>query len=92
MAKHRYCSNCQKNVRAEKNQPKHVIHIIVTICTAGLWGLVYGWLIGWYLFAAHYKCTECGHSVKRAKSLEKISVIKAKSDEKINRKLQKVYN
>jgi hypothetical protein len=60
-----YCNACQKNVMAQSNKPNHVLHLILTVVTAGLWGLV------WLLLAAGaiggYRCTQCGQAVGGAK-------------------------
>ena len=74
--RHRYCPNCQANVKAVKNQPNHTMHLILTFVTFGLWMFVWCFLISWYAVGAHYHCTVCAGKVKRPKSLKKIMKIK----------------
>ena len=56
-----HCVHCKKNVMAQANKPNHVLHLILTVITAGLWAIV------WLLLAAgssgNYRCTECGQKV-----------------------------
>ncbi|MCY4380264.1 MAG: hypothetical protein OXC40_01665, partial [Proteobacteria bacterium] len=54
-----YCMHCQEAVVANKHVPNHAFHLMVTICTFGLWGLI--WLC--FCFSSVDKqsvCTECG--------------------------------
>jgi hypothetical protein len=55
------CWHCQKNVMAQKNTPNHVLHLLLTIFTAGLWGIV--WLIVTLSNIGGYRCTQCGKAV-----------------------------
>lgn len=52
----RYCPKCDGYVLAVGDTPNHILHLILTIVTGGLWGLVWMLLllkrIKWY-------CTEC---------------------------------
>lgn len=90
MSKHKFCPNCNDNVKAQKNEPRHMVHIILTILTCGIWFIIYGFLIIWYFAGAHYKCTVCGHGIKRAKSQEKIAVLQAKRAAKVAAKIKKI--
>ena len=57
----RFCPHSQKNTMAIGTTPNHVLHLILTIFTAGLWGIV------WILIAAGkiggYRCAQCGTPV-----------------------------
>ena len=56
-----YCDVCDERVYAVGQKPNHVLHLILTLVTAGLWGIV------WILLAAgtigNYRCTQCGSRV-----------------------------
>ena len=41
---------------ATKTTPSHVLHLILTLFTAGVWGII--WMI--LYFKESYRCTECG--------------------------------
>lgn len=52
----RYCPNCQSDVLAVSNSVNHVLHLLLSILTGGLWLLV------WLLMAASVKdwrCSRC---------------------------------
>ena len=56
-----YCRHCNKNVMTQKNTPNHLLHLILSVFTLGLWVIV--WLL---LILGHIggsRCTECGHKV-----------------------------
>ena len=54
----RYCLHCRERVMAVGQKPNHVLHLILTCLTAGLWGVV------WCCVAAGkiggYRCSRCG--------------------------------
>ena len=54
----RYCLSCDRPVLAEKQRPSHVLHLILTLLTAGLW------LIVWLLLSlpSTPRCPHCGSS------------------------------
>ncbi len=55
--KHGFCSKCNKNVKVEIKTPNHVLHLLLTFFTAGLWGIV--WII--LTVIPHDKrCAACG--------------------------------
>ena len=57
----RYCPHCQKQVLAIGTKANHVLHLLLSIFTCGLWL----WI--WPLVAAgtagNYRCTSCGTRV-----------------------------
>jgi hypothetical protein len=58
--KRKYCKDCEQKVLAVRPGTNHVLHLLLTICTAGLW------LIIWVLVSAKiggWKCPICGRSV-----------------------------
>ncbi len=54
-----YCPHCQKNVLAVGKTPNHVLHLILTILTFGLWGVV--WVISTLSSIGGFRCTQCGN-------------------------------
>ena len=56
-----YCKACQKHVMAQKNAPNHLLHLILTVLTFGLWAVV--WLIIAITTSGGYRCTQCGQLV-----------------------------
>ncbi|MBL6748136.1 MAG: hypothetical protein ISP85_04030, partial [Candidatus Poseidonia sp.] len=49
---------CESNTLAVGTTPNHVLHLVLTVLTVGLWGIV------WILIAlgktGGYKCSKCG--------------------------------
>lgn len=54
-----YCRTCEAPVLASKQKPSHVLHLLLTLITFGLWIFVWMFLT---LMAAmrSYRCTTCG--------------------------------
>lgn len=56
-----FCRHCQKDVLATGTKPNHILHLILTIITFGLWLLI------WPLISVGklggYRCTQCGNKV-----------------------------
>lgn len=55
----RYCPEDDQMVLAEKQTPNHILHLLLSLVTAGLWIVV--WIlvtIGAHLGA--YRCPHCG--------------------------------
>lgn len=56
-----YCPSCQKNVMAVGSSPNHLLHLVLSFITAGLW------LVVWLLLAigtmGNYRCSQCGSKV-----------------------------
>lgn len=57
-----HCHDCDKNVIGEKQTPNHILHLILTVISAGLWVVV------WIIIAAisagrEYQCRACGSKV-----------------------------
>lgn len=55
----RYCPEDDRMVLAEKQTPNHILHLLLSIVTAGVW------IIVWILVAlgndfAAYRCPHCG--------------------------------
>lgn len=60
MASHnRWCNRCQRNVRHDRDQPNHVLHLLLTVFTFGFWIVI--WLLaGFCSLFNHYFCAVCG--------------------------------
>lgn len=57
----KFCNACQANVMAQKNTPNHILHLILSIVTFGLWLIV--WLVLIVASLGGWRCTKCGHRV-----------------------------
>jgi hypothetical protein len=58
-----YCTHCEKQVLIRRKGTNHVLHLLLTLVTGGLW------LIVWILCAIKiggWHCAQCGTSVARA--------------------------
>jgi len=57
----KYCGHCEANVMAQGTKPNHLLHLVLSILTAGFW------LIVWVLVSVGkiggYRCTKCGNKV-----------------------------
>ena len=52
----KYCKDCEKSVKAERRGVNHVLHLILSICTGGLWLLVW---IGISVKVGGWRCGDC---------------------------------
>ena len=57
----RFCAHCQKNVMATGTTPNHVLHLFLSLITAGLWILV--WILVGLASIGGWRCTQCGSKV-----------------------------
>lgn len=56
----RYCDDCSKHVLAVRQTPNHILHLLLTLVTCGLWGIIW---IGVSIGADKtYRCPNCGAS------------------------------
>jgi hypothetical protein len=53
----RYCIDCDKRVRVTRTGPNHLLHLILTVFTGGLW--VFVWVFTG-LKGSPYRCDICG--------------------------------
>lgn len=56
----RWCETCQDMVRGDWSGPNHILHLLLSIVTVGLWLPV--WLI--LSLGGGYHCNHCGHAVR----------------------------
>jgi len=54
--KRSFCKLCDKNVKAEAKGTSHILHLIMTICTGGIWSIM--WLL--CAMSNTWSCSECG--------------------------------
>jgi len=52
----RWCQTCRVYGPGERRSPSHLLHFFLTLCTFGLWLIV--WLL--VIFNAQYHCRACG--------------------------------
>ena len=55
-----YCTNCENNVLIRARTPNHILHLILSVLT---WGL---WLIVWVILCIRVKewhCSQCGQRI-----------------------------
>jgi len=55
-----YCKNCNKQVLVTRNTPNHILHLLLSLVTCGLWLLV------WWSMSSEkkpWRCSQCGLSL-----------------------------
>lgn len=53
------CLSCNEPRPFDKEEPNHLLHLFVTIFSAGMWGVF--WLCIWVAFLIEpYRCRTCG--------------------------------
>ena len=57
----RFCPHCQKKTMAIGNTPSHLLHLILSIFTFGLWIPV--WILISIGKIGGYRCSQCGTRV-----------------------------
>lgn len=55
----RYCKYCNTHVMAVANTPNHILHLLLTVCSGGLWIPI--WVIVILASAGNYRCSQCGN-------------------------------
>lgn len=55
----RYCKHCDATMPCEKRSPNHVLHIILSVLTIGLWLVVYA-LMAIESSGHSWRCQKCG--------------------------------
>ena len=56
----RFCNQCQKQVLTQKNTPSHILHLLLSVITVGLWVVV--WILISVASGTH-RCSECGQRI-----------------------------
>ncbi len=60
-----WCERCKKNTVAYRKGTNHVLHLLLTVFTLGLW------LLFWFLASVKiggWRCTQCGSQVSKVYS------------------------
>lgn len=60
-SKSAYCPHCKDQVLAQGERPNHVLHVILSFLTLGLWLPI--WFIIVIAKAGNYRCVHCGQPV-----------------------------
>ncbi len=61
-----YCRVCEGNRKLERPRVNHVLHLILSIVTFGIWILVW-LLVG--VFKQNWRCADCGSKKVKKKAL-----------------------
>ena len=72
MGKHlsAFCIHCQEKTLHIKKTPNHVLHLLLTILTAGLWLIVWI-LVGMSSASEKWQCSKCGTPITAKDRVEK---------------------
>ena len=69
-----YCKNCKKSTVQVKQRANHILHLLLSVVTVGIW------LIVWFFIALFTSdtptCTICGNEVKNNNSMNQNNMIK----------------
>ncbi len=58
----KYCQDCKQNVLAEKTKTNHILHLLLTIFTGGIWVII--WILATVASKVKaWKCSHCGRDV-----------------------------
>ena len=53
-----FCKVCEGKTRVTRPTPNHILHLILSICTAGVWIVM--WLLLTFTKIGSYRCVSCG--------------------------------
>lgn len=53
----KFCKRCQKHTLVQRPSTNHVLHLLLTIVTAGLWLII--WMLS-IVKIGGWRCTQCG--------------------------------
>jgi hypothetical protein len=54
----KYCSDCKADVLAQRKGVNHILHLLLTIVTGGLWIII--WLVVMLASFGGWRCSKCG--------------------------------
>lgn len=60
----KYCSRCEGYVLALRQKPNHILHLLLSIITGGLWLLVWLFVV-WGKSTTDWRCAQCGQELSR---------------------------
>ena len=69
----KFCDRCNEYVLAERNGPNHILHLLLSIITGGLWIIV--WIMQ-SVQVGGWKCSKCGSSANKLFTTKDISIQK----------------
>ena len=52
-----FCKSCDKQVMVRRKGTNHILHLLLTVFTAGIWLPI--WLLSCFRFGG-WRCTQCG--------------------------------
>ena len=57
----RYCKQCEEQVLVRRKAVNHVLHLVLTVISGGMWLLVWGGcIVNNWLAPKHWHCARCG--------------------------------
>lgn len=84
----RFCSTCEQSRLFEKRGPNHVLHLLLSIVTGGLW--IPAWiLVSMGNTGVPYRCRECGESTLIQTTLESKPWFRSRKRRRLNELLAK---
>ena len=57
----KHCSTCGDSVLAQRPGINHILHLLLTIVTGGIWAIV--WILVAIFKFGGWRCTQCGRAV-----------------------------
>ena len=57
--KSKFCRVCERQTAFVKEGPNHVLHLLLSVVTFGIWLIVW-FLLGLMSGARSYRCSQCG--------------------------------
>lgn len=57
-----YCPEDDEMVLAERQTPNHILHLLLTLVTAGFWIIIWGMMI---VLSDPFRCPQCGAKTSR---------------------------
>lgn len=57
-----FCNNCNRQVMIRRKGTNHILHLILTLVTFGIWGII--WILA-SIKIGGWRCTTCGLPVSR---------------------------
>ena len=66
-----FCKHCDETVLVRAKSPNHILHLVLSILTCGVWLIVWLWLC---LQPKDFRCSKCGRrlTMPRARKLSEL--------------------
>jgi hypothetical protein len=58
-----YCKGCNRQVMIRRRGTNHILHLLLTLCTFGIWLVV--WVLAGIKIGG-WRCSTCGRKASRA--------------------------